>query len=125
MGRTLLLKKKTNYDAIIPSMLSTLPDILIGLAISIPLVVALVQYVQKAVQEKNWNNLLKLVTNLMVEAEAKFDNGADRKEWVMAMVKASADTINYEINMEEVGKLIDSLCDMSKVVNAKIEDETK
>lgn len=106
-------------------LVNFLPDILIGLAISIPLVVALVQYVQKAVQEKNWNNLLKLVTNLMVEAEAKFDNGADRKEWVMAMVKASADTINYEINMEEVGKLIDSLCDMSKVVNAKIADETK
>ena len=69
---------------------------------------------------KIWNNILEslLVTNLMVEAEAKFDNGADRKEWVLAMVQASADTINYEIDIEEVGKLIDNLCAMSKLVNA-------
>ena len=110
---------------VMSKLLTFLPDIMIGIAISIPLIVALIEYVKKAVQEKNWNNLLKLVTNLMIEAEEKFDNGADRKEWVLAMVKASADTINYDINIEEVGKLIDSLCDMSKVVNAKTEDTTK
>ena len=106
-------------------LVNFLPDILIGLAISIPLVVSLIKYVKQAIQEKNWNNLLKLVTNLMVEAEAKFDNGADRKEWVLAMVKASADTINYDIDIEEVGKLIDSLCEMSKVVNGKEENATE
>ena len=102
-----------------------LPDILIGVAMSIPLIIALVEYVKKAVQEKNWSNLVKLVTNLMVEAEKKFDNGADRREWVLAMVKASADTINYDINVEEVGKLIDGLCSMSKIVNGKAEDATE
>lgn len=51
-------------------------------------------------------------------AEEKFDNGADRKEWVLAMVKASAETINYNIDMNEVAKLIDDLCKMTKVVNA-------
>ena len=55
-------------------------SVLTGLAAAIPLVVKLVEYVQKAVKEKNWNDLLKLVTNLMEEAESKFDNGADRKE---------------------------------------------
>lgn len=92
-------------------------SILAGLATAIPLVVKLVEYVQKAVKEKNWNKLLELVMELMQTAENKFDNGADRKEWVMAMVKASADTINYDIDTEAVSNLIDSLCDMSKVVN--------
>ena len=103
---------------IMMELVNFLPDILVGLAISIPLVVALVKYVKKAIQEKNWNNLLKLVTNLMVEAEAKFATGSERREWVLAMVQASADTINYEIDIEEVGKLIDNLCAMSKLVNA-------
>lgn len=94
-----------------------LVNVLAGLAATIPLVVALVKYVQKAVQEKNWNSLLHLVTNLMKEAETKFDNGMERREWVLVMVKASADTINYEVDLEEVGKLIDSLVEMSKVVN--------
>lgn len=96
-----------------------LVSILSGLAAAIPLVIKLVEYVQKSVKEKNWNRMLDMVMNLMVTAETKFDTGADRKEWVMAMVKASADTINYDIDMDAVSSLIDSLCGMSKVVNGR------
>ncbi len=92
-------------------------SILSGLAIAIPLVIKLVEYVKKAIQEKNWNKLLDLTMSLMEEAEKKFDDGATRKEWVLAMVKASADSINYNIDIEAVSDLIDSLCAMSKVVN--------
>ena len=93
-------------------------SILTGLAITIPLVMKLVEYVQKAIQEKNWGNLLALIMRLMAEAETKFDNGADRKTWVLGMVEASADIINYDVDLVVVGELIDSLCAMSKVVNA-------
>lgn len=92
--------------------------IISGLATAIPLVIKLVEYVQKATKEKNWNKMLELVIDLMEEAETKFAEGADRKEWVLAMVKASADTINYDVDIEAVSVMIDSLCDMSKVVNA-------
>lgn len=96
-------------------------SILSGLAVAIPLVVKLVEYVQKSIKEKNWNKLLELVMKLMSEAETKFETGADKKEWVIAMVKASADTINYDIDINAVGELIDSLCDMANVVNAPTE----
>ena len=36
------------------------------------------------------------------EAEAKFNNGSDRREWVLMCVKASADTIQYDIDLELV-----------------------
>lgn len=94
-------------------------SVLAGLATAIPLAIKLVEYVQKAVREKNWNKMLDMVMDLMKTAENKFDTGADRKEWVMAMVKASADTINYDVDMDAIGQLIDSLCDMSKVVNGR------
>lgn len=93
-------------------------SILLALAVAIPLVVKLVEYIVKAVKEKNWNNLVKLVLNFMEEAEQKFDDGASRKEWVLAMVEASSKTVNYDIDMQVVSDLIDDLCDMSKVVNA-------
>lgn len=93
-------------------------EILKVLIIVIPLVVSLVKYVKQAIQEKNWHQLVTLVMNLMAEAESKFDNGADRKQWVLAMIKASAKTINYPIDLEQVSKLIDDLCKMSKSVNA-------
>ena len=88
-----------------------------GLATCVPLMIALVQYVQKAIKEKNWNDLLKLVMNLIQQAENKFATGTERKEWVLMSVKASADTINYDIDMDEVSALIDSLCSLTRNVN--------
>lgn len=100
-------------------------SILSGLAVAIPLCIELAKWIKKAVEEKNWQELLKLVSSLMAEAELKFENGADRKEWVLMCVKASADTINYAIDMEQVSKLIDDLCSLSKVVNAPKEEEVE
>lgn len=98
-------------------------SILSGLAATIPLAIQLVKWIGKAIEEKNWHNLVSLVMNLMAEAEGKFDNGADRKEWVLSMVEASAKTINYPIDIEAVGTLIDDLCAMSKLVNAPKTEE--
>ena len=100
-------------------------SILSGLAVAIPLVIKLIEYVKKSIREKNWNKLLDLVMNLMKEAETKFETGAEKKEWVLTMVKASADTINYDIDTNAVSELIDSLCDMTKVVNAPSNTENE
>lgn len=96
-------------------------SILSGLAAAIPLVIKLVEYVQKAVKERNWNQVLKMVMNLMETAETKFESGAERKEWVLSMLKASADSINYDIDYQAIGEMIDSLCDFSKVINPAAE----
>lgn len=103
--------------------LQLIVSVLAGLVTAIPLVIKLVEYVQKSVKEKNWGKVLDMVMKYMATAEKKFDNGADRKEWVLAMVKASAETVNYDIDMEVVSKLIDDLCEMSKAVNAPSEEE--
>ena len=99
-------------------IVSLVVAVLTGLAACIPLAVKLVQYIQKAVQEKNWGALLGLVVDLMEEAETKFDEGATRKEWVMAMVQTSAEYIAYPVDTAALSDLIDALCDMTNVVNA-------
>ena len=97
----------------------------LGIAVAcIPLVLKLIQYVQKAVKEKNWTALLNLVLELMEEAEEKFADGETRKEWVLAMVQVSEEYLNYEIDVEELSDLIEELCDMSKIVNVVVSDET-
>ena len=88
-----------------------------GLVTAIPLVIKLVEYVQKAIKEKNWNAMLDMVMTYMETAETKFETGAEKKEWVLAMVQASADTINYDIDLNAIGQLIDDLCDMTNVIN--------
>lgn len=103
-------------------ILELIIEILAGLMIVIPLVAKLIEYVKKSVLEKNWHNLIHLLLNLIATAEEKFDNGADRKQWVIAMVQASANTINYPISEQELSKLIDNLVELTKKVNVKIQE---
>lgn len=90
-----------------------------GLAATIPLVNQLVKYVKKAVQEKNWPEIVRIVTKYMERAETMFETGADRKEWVLAMVKSSSELVEYDLDMDRISALIDSLCEMSKIVNGE------
>lgn len=91
-----------------------------GLATAIPLVMKLADTIKKATKEKNWNLLLKMAMNYMTEAEKNIASGAERKEWVLSMVKASAVNINYDLTDEDIQKLsdlIDAICDASKIIN--------
>lgn len=109
----------------VDQVISIIVAILSGLSVCIPLVYKLIQYVQKAVQEKNWASLVSLIIKLMEEAETKFEDGATRKEWVMAMVKGSAEHINYPIDMQALSDMIDAFCDMTKVVNPPYETQVE
>lgn len=40
---------------------------------------------------------------------------------IKLMVKASADTINYDIDLNVVSDMIDDLCDMSNIINPPAE----
>lgn len=98
-------------------IVSLIVALLTGLATCIPLVIKLVQYVQKAVQEKNWGNLLGLLIDLMEQAETMFDEGSTRKEWVMAMAQTSAEYIAYPLDTTALSNLIDELVAMTKNIN--------
>lgn len=102
---------------LIKLIISALP----GIAAIITLVYQLVKYIRQVIKEKRWPELLSIVMSYMERAETMFESGADRKEWVMAMVKASADTAKYEVDMDAISEMIDSMCDMSKVVNSSAE----
>lgn len=95
-------------------------SILSGVAILVPLIVKLVQYVQANTKEKNWSSLMVLVMNLMAQAEQMFDKGADKKEWVINELKAVASTLNYEIDWNVVSEMIDKICDVSKEINVEV-----
>ena len=98
-------------------------SILTGLSVAIPMLVALIVYVKKSIEAKNWTNLLALLRELIEEAEVLFKDGASKKQWVMQAVEASMKTINYPVDMEIVSKLIDDLISMTKKVNVTVEAE--
>jgi hypothetical protein len=96
-----------------------LPPILVGLAVLIPMVIALIKYVTKAAEDKNWNIIVKMVLDLMVQAEQDYSTGAEKKEFVMNQLKVMAETVDFEIDWDKVSDLIDALCDMAHEVNVE------
>lgn len=97
--------------------IQALISILAGIAVLVPLMIKLAQYVEKATKEKNWSEVLKLVMNLMAEAEKNFNTGAERKEWVLSELHAIADTLNYDIDWAVISDMIDKICEISKEIN--------
>lgn len=91
--------------------------ILAGLVTAIPLVCKLVEYVKIAVKGGDWDKIVRLVTMYMKDAELLFEDGESRKEYVMLKMSESADIIDYNIDMDKISELIDTLCEMAKVVN--------
>lgn len=88
-----------------------------GLAICIPLVIALVKNVKKAIQEKNWDRLIRMAFDYMAEAEELFSTGAERKVWVMTMIKESAAQTGMEWTSEveaKISQMIDDACALAK-----------
>lgn len=100
-------------------MIDKILQIVISLCTIIPLLIELVKYIRKSIKEKNWQSMLQIAMNLMAEAETKFDSGAEKKEWVLSMVKASAKSINYDIDEESLSQLIDTIIGLTKKVNVE------
>ena len=89
-----------------------------GIAACIPLVIQLIKYIKEAVKSKNWAPLMQLVLKLMAEAEKNYTTGAERKKYVIDSIKAMESTLNYDIDENAIGEMIDSIVEASKIVNA-------
>lgn len=103
--------------------LASVPGVLTALAAIIPLVIQLVKTTNILVKEKRWSKLMQLATDLIAVAEEKLATGEDRKAWVMAMIKASAEDLNISYDEKVISDLIDSLVAMSKKVNVPAPQE--
>lgn len=92
-------------------------SIISGIAACIPLAITLVNSIRTLYKEKNWSKLIVIVSNFMAEAETLYPDGASKKEYVINSVMAIAKTIDYPIDRDMLGELIDNLVTLSKKVN--------
>lgn len=100
--------------------LQLIVEILSSLAIIIPLGITLYKKIKELISERNWPKLVGMVAVYMAEAEEKLIEGADKKQFVLAMIQTTAAQLGYNLTeekLQELGDLIDDLCAMSKEVN--------
>ena len=92
-------------------------SIITGLVVCIPLIIKLVQFIQKAIKEKNWAPMMQLILKLMTEAEENYSTGAEKKQYVLDSIKALEGTLNYDVDIEAVSAMIDSVILATKKIN--------
>lgn len=97
-------------------------ELLTGLVVIIPMLVELIKYIKLSVKQKNWSNLVQLVLNLVQTAETQYETGAEKKQWVMSMVKSASDAINFDVEDETLSDLIDKIILATKTVNVNNEE---
>ena len=93
--------------------------IITGLAACVPLAIKLIDETKKNIKEKNWTAVMQLVLKLMQEAETNYSSGAERKEYVLDSINAVKDTLNYDIDMNVVSEMVDSIILATKKINTK------
>ena len=93
--------------------------ILTGLATCIPLVIKLVQTIKDAVKSKNWTPLMQLILKLMAEAEDNFSTGAEKKTYVIDSIKALESSLNYDVDIDAVGAMVDAIVAATKRNNVE------
>ena len=98
-------------------------SILTGIATCVPLVIKLIQVVKETVKSKNWTALMQLVLKLMAEAEDAYSTGEEKKTYVMDSIEAMKDTLNYDVDMDAVSAMIDSIVIASKTINTEAKTE--
>lgn len=100
-------------------LLQIVLPIVSGLAAAIPLVIQLVKYIKTAMTEKNFGNIMKLVLDLMPEAEEKFSTGEERKAYVMSNIETISAKLDYKVDLEKVSEMIDAIIAASKKLNVE------
>lgn len=98
-------------------ILNLILAIIAGLSSCIPLVISLVKYVREAIKEKNFGSIMKIVLDLIPEAEEKFKTGKERKEYIMNNIQSLSSTLEYDIDMDKISEMIDTIVDVTKKVN--------
>ena len=93
--------------------------LLTGLVAAIPLVIKLVQVIKESVKAKNWTPLMQLLLKLMAEAEDNYSSGEEKKAYVLDSIKALESSLNYDVDMDAIGSMIDAIIDASKKLNIK------
>lgn len=91
--------------------------IITGLGAAIPLVIKLIDSTKQIIKEKNWTAVMQMVLKLMAEAEENFKTGAEKKEYVLDSVKALQASLNYDVDLNAIGAMIDSIAKASKQIN--------
>ena len=93
--------------------------IITGLAACIPLVIKLIDFSKKNAKAQNWTALMQLVLKLMAEAEVNYKEGAAKKEYVLDSIRAIESTLNYDVDIDKVSAMIDSIVTATKKINTK------
>lgn len=92
-------------------------SIIIAAIIVVILVIRLIKYIQSKRYTHDYRELEKVIIDLLLKAEYEFDNGKDRKEYVINNVESLNKIFGYNLNYDQISEMIDSIVDATNKIN--------
>lgn len=111
------------------SIISALVTLIITLT---PLIIVIIkkckkikQVIEIAIKEKNWNSVLKILPEIIQEAELFIKcSGNEKKQYVLDKIENISLANNFEFDIDKCGKEIDTLVQLTKKVNQREKDKS-
>lgn len=97
--------------------------IIAGIAVLIPIIVYAVKYIKKLISDGSLVDMFNLVMNLVPIAEQMFEEGTDKKKFVLDTIEKFSTENALTFDRDKVSELIDAIVAVTKFVNIKIEEK--
>ena len=98
-------------------LITLICGLIAAIATLVPTFVKLFNTVKELVKEKNWKKITQIAINAIRAAEQSGMSGADKKEMVIAAVKAGCAEAGIELDDEQLVRLADYIDEMIKYFN--------
>lgn len=90
-----------------------------AVSVIVPLAIKLYTTTKQLVQEKNYTKIISGIAEIAKEAEGLFDNGTERREYVLNILKVTSDNLGVPYDEVRFDKELTKIVEAAKKINSK------
>ena len=88
-----------------------------AISVIVPLAVKYYNAIKSLIKEKNYIKILDILRDAAAEAEKLYENGAEKREYVLNIVKVSCDNLKVEYDEKRFDEELTKLIVATKEIN--------
>lgn len=90
-----------------------------AISVGLPLLIAFYKKIKALAKEKNYAKILKIMQDAAAEAENLYKDKAERREYVLNILKVTCDSLKIDYDEEKLDKELTDFIAATKKINTK------
>ena len=88
-----------------------------AISVIVPLAIKYYNAIKALIKEKNYVKILDIMRGAATEAEKLYESGAERREYVLNIIKVSCDNLKVDYDEKRFDEELTKLIDATKEIN--------